>query len=307
MFEFLALTPEACRDWFAAVARSLAGGVVAASFSSRLPPRTDKSIAEIHVSGLLMKNPSDFHRRLGATSTTDIGNEFDDALADPNVHAIVLHVDSPGGTVDGAHALAEHILNSRDRGKQIHAHVSGMGASAAYWVASSAHKVYAATPSTHIGSIGVLQQHFDHSAALNAAGIKATELTSGPYKGVGSPNLPLSDSHRAEMQRRVDAIHGQFVAHVAKARGLSGEALKKVTDGRTFLGHDAVAHGLADGVEPFDKTVNRLNRLEHPEHLAVAPQLDVAARARVWAIAEEKRTGRHVTALESVNHILGVS
>jgi capsid assembly protease len=296
-------------DWRAVVAAALAGGPVAAlSFGAKPQNKASGSghVAVIHVGGILHKNPSDFLRKFGATSTSDIHDEFEAAMQDPNTHAVMLRIDSPGGTVDGSHALAEHIYQSRNRGKQVHAFVDGMAGSAAYWVASAAHRVYGATPSTHVGSIGIISQHVDRSAALGAAGYKVTELTSGPYKNAGSPNAPLSGDHKAELQKHVDELHSQFAGNVARNRGMSPAAVAKVADGRVFLAGEAHKHGLIDGIKTFGEVLAGLTKraatAEAPKPAARAPALDVAARARVY-IEQQARLGRRVSAADAVAHI----
>jgi signal peptide peptidase SppA len=313
MFENIpfALTPPAFAELRSAVERASRGEEAVASFGrGALPPHAKGShVAVIHVGGLLMKNPSPFMQKLGATSTAGIHEEFERAMQSPEVHSVLLHIDSPGGQVDGTQALADHIYNSRGRGKEIVAHVDGMGASAAYWIGSAAHKVYAATPSAQIGSVGVISSHADFSKALDNAGVKVTEVVSGAHKGLGSPNKPLGDDGKAEMQTLVDGLHAEFANHVAKARNLSKEQIGKVATGRVFLANQAKTLGLIDGIAPFTATYNAL--LAKSTKLAAgvkqaeakAPPVDVAARARVWAAAEEKRTGRRISAAEAVAFI----
>jgi signal peptide peptidase SppA len=301
-----ALTPAAYADLRSALERAARGEEAMASFGKgSLPPHAKGShVAVIHVGGLLMKNPSPFMQKLGASSTSEIRDQFEQAMSNPEVHSVLLHVDSPGGTVDGTQALADHIYNSRGRGKPIHAHVDGLGASAAYWIASSAHRVTAANPTTQIGSLGVIASHVDISQALGNAGVKVTDVVSGPHKGLGVAHKPLGDAGRAEMQHLVDGLHAEFASHVAKARGLSKDALGQVATGRVFLANQAKALGLIDGVQPFDATYSALlAKSTKTAPAAKAPPVDVAARAKVWAAAEEKRTGRRISAAEAVAFI----
>jgi capsid assembly protease len=307
-----ALAPAAYAELRAAVERASRGEAAAAPFgNTRLPPKvTGDHVAVVHVGGLLMKNPSPLMQKLGASSTRDIHDEFERAMLDPNTRAVLLHVDSPGGTVDGTQSLADHIYNSRNRGKPIHAVVDGLGASAAYWIASGAHKVYAATPTTQVGSIGVLSTHVDVSKALDNAGVKLTHVVSGPYKALGAPSHPLGDDARSEMQSTVDGIHAEFAAHVARARGLSKDALAKVANGRVFLASDAAKHGLVDGVKGFARATADLAAhaaASKPVAAAKAPAVkldatDVALRAAAY-VRQQAKLGKTVTTADAVSHI----
>jgi len=312
-----ALTPAAYADLRAYLEAAARGQPYAGlSFGSKLPQNkaSGNHVAVIGVHGLLMKNPSDWARKFGATSTADVQDQFETAMQDPNTHAVLLHVDSPGGTVDGTQSLADHIYNSRGRGKPIHALADGMCCSAAQWIASAAQKVFASTPTTQLGSIGVIATHVDASAAQGAAGYKVTEITSGPFKGLGSPNQPLGADGRAEMQRHIDLIHGEFAGHIARARGLSAEALSKVANGRVFLGREAVAHGLADGIKTFGEALAGLTahaataRAPKPQPAAMAASSlvagtgDLSLRARKY-INDQAKLGRHVTACDAVRHV----
>jgi capsid assembly protease len=310
-----ALAPAAYAELRAAVEAAARGQpVTALSFGNTkrgLPAEGAGHVAVIPVHGLVMKNPAEWHRKhLGAMSTQDLHTEFEAAMANPDVHAVLLHVDSPGGTVDGTQSLADHIYNSRNRGKPIHAVVDGLGASAAYWIASGAHKVYAATPTTQVGSVGVLSTHVDVSKALDNAGVKVTHVVSGPYKGLGSTSHPLGDDARSEMQHMVDGIHAEFAAHVAKARGLSKDALAKVANGRVFLASDAAKHGLVDGVKGFARATADLAAhaaASKPVAAAKAPAVklnatDVALRAAKYR-AEQLAKGNRISTADAVAYV----
>src|SRR5262245_7925764 len=119
MFEGIpfALAPAAYAELRAAVERATRGDAAAPFGGSRLPPKAaGNHVAVVHVHGLLMKSPSAFMQKLGASSTADIRDHFEQAMSNPDVHGVLLHVDSPGGTVDGTQSLADHIYNSRGRG-----------------------------------------------------------------------------------------------------------------------------------------------------------------------------------------------
>jgi signal peptide peptidase SppA len=221
--------------------------------------------AIIPVYGVIGKKMNMFTRISGGTSTQLIGKDFAEALADPEVHSILLAIDSPGGTVDGTQALADQIFEARGK-KPIVAIADGMMASAAYWIGSAADRVYTSGDTTAVGSIGVVAQHTDYSQAEHAAGIKVTEITAGKYKRIASDHEPLSVEGRASIQEKVDHLYSVFVDSVARNRGVDPETVAaKMADGKVFLGKQAVKAGLVDGVSTQPAVVARLvqNHLEN--------------------------------------------
>lgn len=178
-------------------------------------------------------------------------------LADPNVGAIVLDVDSPGGSVDMVPETAQVLLSARKQ-KPIVAVANTEAASAAYWLASCCSEVVV-TPSGQVGSIGVYSAHQDISQMEEAAGIKTTLISAGRYKTEGSPFEPLSDEAKAAIQEQVDTYYGMFVQAVAAGRNTSGQAvIDGFGQGRMVTAEDAVKEGMADRVATLSDTVARL-------------------------------------------------
>lgn len=203
-------------------------------------------VAVISIEGPIAKRMGMLQAVSGGTSSGAAAAQLADALADPSVTAIVLAIDSPGGTVDGTEALADAVYAARGI-KPIEAHIDGLGASAAYWIASAADAVYALNQTTRVGSIGVIAKHVDQSGADAAAGIKVTEVTSGALKSPTSSHAPLSDLGRETMQRSVDATHRVFAGAVQRNRKLSDSRIAAIADGRILPAGDAITAGLVDG------------------------------------------------------------
>lgn len=174
-----------------------------------------------------------------------IGAAFDALLADGNIEAIVLDVDSPGGEVAGCADLADRIYAARGV-KPIFASVNDAGYSGAYWLASSADKV-AVTRTGGAGSIGVIACHLDVSKWDEKLGFKYTTIAAGDKKNDGDPHAPLSDRARGDIQAEVDRINDLFVEAVARNRGLSADAVRGLQAG-WFCGQNAVSAGLVDAV-----------------------------------------------------------
>lgn len=204
-------------------------------------------VAVIPVDGVIAKRMNLFTQISGGVSTDLLARDFRAALDDPEVEAIVLNIDSPGGTVDGTADIASLVFESRGI-KPIVAFTDGMMASAAYWIGSAADKVYIGNDVTSVGSIGVVATHQDVSKAQEMAGVKTTEVYAGRYKRVASQYEPLTDEGRATIQERVDYIYSVFVNAVAAHRGVSEREALGMADGRIFTGTQAVEAGLVDGV-----------------------------------------------------------
>ena len=214
-------------------------------------------IGRLSIHGVMAKRANLFMDISGGVSTQIIGNEFKEALADPQVHTILLDVDSPGGTVDGTEDLANLIRDARGI-KPIIGFTDGVIASAAYFVASAADKIFISNDTTAVGSIGIIARHLDYSRQLDAVGIKATEIKAGKFKAVGSEIAPLSEEDQAIIQARLDYLYTGFVASVAANRGISVDDQETWAEGRIFTGTQAIEAGLVDGVSTFDSLVESI-------------------------------------------------
>jgi signal peptide peptidase SppA len=192
------------------------------------------------------------------TSTELLGRAFRAAMKDPSIGAIVLDVDSPGGSVFGTGELADEIFAARGV-KPIVASVNSQAASGAYWVASAADEIVI-TPGGVAGSIGVWSAHEDWSKYLENEGVKVTLVSAGKFKVEGHPYGPLDDTARAAMQDMVDKYYGLFVRAVKRNR--NAEDPKSVREGygegRMLLAQDAVKEKLVDRVGTFDQVIGEL-------------------------------------------------
>lgn len=218
---------------------------------------TDRGVAIIPVMDVLTKARSFYSYLFGSTSMRDIGDAFRAALADRDVRAILLHVDSPGGTVDGTEELANLIRAARGT-KPIVAFADGLMASAAYWIGAAADRIYIGGETTEMGSIGVVATHIDVSKQDEMYGEKWTEVTAGKYKRLASAHRPLTEEGKNYIQEQVDEIYRVFVESVAEFRGLSVEQVLTAADGRIFMGREAVAIGLADEMAGMDDIIEKL-------------------------------------------------
>jgi signal peptide peptidase SppA len=209
----------------------------------------DNGIAHIELSGTLMKHYSSM---AAGTSMVMARRQVRAAMNSPDVLGIMLHIDSPGGTVAGTADLGNDIATAASK-KPVFAFIEDLGASGAYWLASQATRI-SATPTTYVGSIGVFTVAVDSSKEEEAAGRKVEVIRFGAMKGAGTPGTPVTDEQRAELQARVDSFGQDFVNAIAKGRGMNAAAAAALADGRVHKGTDAKKLGLVDSIETIDDT-----------------------------------------------------
>ena len=215
------------------------------------------SVAVLPLHGVLGHRLNLMSAMSGGTSTEQLGRDLDSLAADPSVSAIVLDIDSPGGTVAGTPELAAKITAARSS-KPVIAVANARAASAAYWLASQASELVV-TPSGEVGSIGVVGMHRDMSKALEQEGIATTLIAAGKYKTEGNPFGPLSEEARAAFQQTVDDAYGQFVSAVAVGRKVDEQQVRDgFGQGRMVGARAAVRQGMADRIATLDETVTRM-------------------------------------------------
>lgn len=168
------------------------------------------------------------------------------AAADPAVDRVLLDIGSPGGSVQGLQATGD-MLKQLGKAKPVYAYSDSTIGSAAYWLASTASKIWV-NETTTVGSIGTVIVHSERSEQLKSEGTNVTVIRSGPFKMLGNNVEPLSEKAKAELQSLVDKNADLFKAEVGENRSLSAADVEKVAEGREYLGADALAGGLVDGL-----------------------------------------------------------
>ena len=206
-------------------------------------------VAIVPVTGPLFRYANLFTAISGASSYDVLATDFTAALENPDVQAIVLNVDSPGGDANGVSEFSDMVFAARGK-KPIWAYVGGQAASAAYWIASSADQVVVSDTAV-LGSIGAVVGIQDRREADAKNGVRTYEIvsTQSPYKRVD----PGTDTGRAKIQEMIDALAGVFVAKVARNRGVSEDTvLSDFGQGGVFVGQAAIKAGLADRIGSYE-------------------------------------------------------
>lgn len=233
-------------------------------FEQSIEARSDGSansgptnIAVIPIYGVIMHRPTMDLSGGGGFNIQNFRSQFQSALENPSVSAIVLDVDSPGGTVDGVEEMAKEIYQARSQ-KPVVAVANTMAASAAYYLASSASEL-AITPSGEVGSIGVYMVHFDKSEMAANDGVKVSIIKAGTHKAEGNPWEPLSEEAIASLQDHVNGHYNMFTSAVARNRGISVDAVRNgFGEGRTVMAKQAVKMGMADKMATLDEVLKQL-------------------------------------------------
>jgi ClpP class serine protease len=241
-------------------------------------------VAVIPVNGPLFRHANLFTELSGATSYAALRKDLQAALDNPSVRAILLSIDSPGGEANGVSELAGAIFAARGR-KPIKAYVGGMGASAAYWLASAADEVIA-SDTAMLGSIGV-----------RMAVMRDDDKTKARYVEIVSSQSPDKkmdidvDADRARLQQRINALADVFIDTVARNRGTDrATVLEKFGRGDVRVGAHAVEAGLADRIGNFEAVLAELAQGDKKMSTKIGTALGMAE-------ATEEQITERVTAL----------
>lgn len=229
------------------------------------PPSGKVAVIPIH--GTLVRRTSGIEAESGLASYTGIAAQLDAALASPEIAAILLDIDSPGGESGGVFDLADRIRAASEV-KPVWAVANDMAFSAAYALASAATRVFVARTGG-VGSIGVIAMHVDQSVKDAQDGVRYTAVFAGERKNDLNPHEPISNEAHAVLKAEVDRIYDLFVETVARHRGLDADAVR-ATEAGLFFGPDAVATGLADAVGSLDDALTQLTQSLSPLPTQVA-------------------------------------
>ncbi len=235
------------------------GGNVSVALSN-LSSKEKPSVAWIKVRGVIAtdNSSSPFARPQGATA---IAKKVRDAGEDKDVKAIVLDINSPGGTVAAVQNIYSEILKAKKNGKKVVALLRDVAASGGFYIAMAADKIVA-EPGTITGSVGVIMQTSNVEGLFDKIGVKMVPITSGKYKDMGSAFRPMTDAEKALLQDMVDDTYTQFFAAVKAGRpDVSESNLAEYTDGRVFTGQRAYNLGFVDKLGGEDEALQLAGEL----------------------------------------------
>ncbi len=208
----------------------------------------NSKVALIEITGLISHAAAGGLVPSGGNSVDRLVAQLEKAEDDPQVKAVVLRINSPGGSVAASETMYAEIERFRhDSGKPIVVSMSEVAASGGYYIALAADRIYA-QPSSITGSIGVLIQTINFAEGMRRVGIESRTVTSGSNKDMASPLEPMQEEHYAILQSTVDEFYVSFRELVVSQRGqaLAQSRVDMLTDGRVFTGAQALEHGLVD-------------------------------------------------------------
>lgn len=185
-----------------------------------------------------------------------------------NVKAILVRIDSPGGSVAPSQEIYEAIHRAREE-KPVVASLGSVAASGGYYIASAAEKIFA-NPGTLTGSIGVAMHTRNVRDLMSKIGVESSVIKSGKFKDAGSPYRSMTPGEERYLQEVSDEIYGQFVEAVSKSRKMKQETVKEIADGRIFTGKRAQELGLVDamgGLETAARETGRMVGIPEEPHM----------------------------------------
>jgi protease-4 len=184
--------------------------------------------------------------------------------------ALLLRIDSPGGTVGDSQEIHAALLRLRAKGCRVVASFGNISASGGVYIGVAAESIVA-NPGTITGSIGVILRGNDLSKVFERIGIRFDTVKSGVYKDILSPDRPLSPEERALLQELIDSSYGQFVRVVAEGRSLTEDTVRGFADGRVFSGEQAKSLGLVDELGDEDHARRLAARLADLDEQTTRP------------------------------------
>ncbi|EBN9660126.1 signal peptide peptidase SppA [Salmonella enterica] len=224
-------------------------------YSLKTPADTGGTIAVIFANGAIM----DGEETPGNVGGDTTASQIRDARLDPKVKAIVLRVNSPGGSVNASEVIRAELAAARAAGKPVVVSMGGMAASGGYWISTPANYIVA-SPSTLTGSIGIFGVINTVENSLSSIGVHSDGVSTSPLADI-SMTKALSPEVQQMMQLSIEYGYKRFITLVADARKRTPEHIDKIAQGHVWTGEDAKANGLVDSLGDFDDAVAKAAEL----------------------------------------------
>ncbi|MEK6983449.1 MAG: signal peptide peptidase SppA [Nanoarchaeota archaeon] len=216
------------------------------------------NVALIPIEGIIVGTEDSEFLFESVTSSPDAVELIRKAENNPSIKAIILEINSPGGSAVASEEIANAVKKTN---KTTVALIREVGASGAYWIASAADYVVANRASI-TGSIGVIASYLEFPGLLEKYNITYQRLVSGKYKDIGSPFKEMTQEEKAIFQQNLDAIRDYFAGEVANNRNLNKKDVDRIANGLFYLGAQAKELGLIDELGGFDETIAYIEKKE---------------------------------------------
>ena len=222
-----------------------------------LPSRNVPRVAVVYVSGIINSGDSGFDPLNGdVAGSIRLVKAIRAARADEDVRAIIVRIDSPGGSTVASDVIWRELAVTRDEkpARPLVASMSDLAASGGYYVAMAAPTIVA-QPATLTGSIGIFGGKFITGGTFEKMGANIEAITIGRNAGLESPERPFTESERAKLQEQIRTFYQSFVRKVAASRKMPVEKVEQVAAGRVWTGAQAHQHGLVDALGGLDRAI----------------------------------------------------
>lgn len=218
-------------------------------------PRAGEHVALVQIVGQITGGKSGSGPFSGTVAGSEtIVRQMEEIRENDKVKAVVIRINSPGGSAAGSEEIYNEIRRLQESGKIVYASMGDVAASGGYYIASACDRIYA-NSNTLTGSIGVIFSLADLSSLYKKIGYRAETIKAGKYKDIGSPDRPLTAEERAMLQALVDDTYTTFVGSVAKGRKMSVEQVREVAEGRIYTGTQAAKVKLVDEIGGLRETI----------------------------------------------------
>lgn len=232
-----------------------------------------------------------FSQQQGAPSER-VMRELREARLDPRARAVLLRINSPGGSAAAAQEIAEELDKVKSAGKPVVVSMGDLCASAGYWIASRGSYLFA-NPASMTGSIGVYIDYNNIEELMDKLGIRSEKIKSGAHKDILSMTRPMTGEERALLQQMVDDIYGQFIRVVADGRRMEEDRVRELADGRLFTGRQAIDAGLIDALGNYYDALNHAGNMAGFDDGAIPVRTyGGSGRLSGWFASEIREAGR---------------
>ncbi|MFH1515711.1 MAG: signal peptide peptidase SppA [bacterium] len=215
-------------------------------------------IGLIHVDGIITAQKSEMSPFMstGGVSSETIVEQLDEARKDSNIKAVVIRVNSPGGSAAASQEIFNAIQSYRKSGKKLIVSMGDLAASGGYYVSAPADAIYA-NPGTLVGSIGVIMQLLNYEGLFEKIGLDEVTFKAGKYKDIGSPMREITPQEKEILQNILNEVHKQFKEAVMEGRGMTADEIDKLATGEIWSGRQAKEVGLVDELGGLKDALDR--------------------------------------------------
>lgn len=219
-----------------------------------------KSIALIHLSGVIADGEESGTLLNPQSGVGGVIRALREVRESNNFKAVILVINSPGGTVGTSQELYDEVKRVRASGKKVVVSMGDIAASGGYYVAAGADKIVA-HPGTLTGSIGVIFNTMNFEEVMKKVGVKPEVVKSGPYKDIGSSTRAMTPEERRILQNLIDDSYDQFVTAVSEGRNMPKARVKALADGSIYTGRQAKTLGLVDQLGGYEEALDLVKKL----------------------------------------------